>query len=58
MVLQLADELRTGVETAPMGDDPRTWQLRAETWDDPRVVIGGNDGVNYDHADWADAKFS
>ena len=39
----VADELRTGLETAPMGDDDETWRLRAETWDDPRVVLGGSD---------------
>jgi N-acyl-D-aspartate/D-glutamate deacylase len=39
----VADRLRTGMETAPMGDDPETWRLRAETWSDPRVVVGGSD---------------
>ncbi|HEV8296730.1 MAG TPA: amidohydrolase family protein [Acidimicrobiales bacterium] len=37
------DDLRTGLESAPMGDDPETWRMRADTWDDPRVVLGGND---------------
>jgi N-acyl-D-aspartate/D-glutamate deacylase len=39
----VADELRTGLQTAALGDDPDTWRMRAETWNDPRVVIGGSD---------------
>jgi N-acyl-D-aspartate/D-glutamate deacylase len=39
----VADELRTGMQTAPMGDDEETWRMRAETWSDPRVVVGGSD---------------
>jgi N-acyl-D-aspartate/D-glutamate deacylase len=39
----VADELRTGLQTAALGDDPDTWRMRAETWSDPRVVIGGSD---------------
>jgi N-acyl-D-aspartate/D-glutamate deacylase len=39
----VADELRTGLQTAALGDDPETWRMRAETWSDPRVVIGGSD---------------
>jgi N-acyl-D-aspartate/D-glutamate deacylase len=39
----VADELRTGLQTAALGDDPDTWRMRAETWRDPRVVIGGSD---------------
>jgi N-acyl-D-aspartate/D-glutamate deacylase len=39
----VADDLRTGLDTAPMGDDPETWRMRGETWRDPRVIIGGSD---------------
>ena len=39
----VADRLRTGLQTAPLGDDAETWRMRAETWSDPRVVIGGSD---------------
>ncbi len=39
----VADSLRTGLQTAPMGDDEKTWRMRAETWSDPRVVVGGSD---------------
>jgi N-acyl-D-aspartate/D-glutamate deacylase len=39
----VADDLRTGLESAPLGDDPETWRMRAEIWDDPRVVLGGSD---------------
>jgi N-acyl-D-aspartate/D-glutamate deacylase len=39
----VADDLRTGLDTAAMGDDAETWRMRAETWRDPRVLIGGSD---------------
>jgi N-acyl-D-aspartate/D-glutamate deacylase len=39
----VADDLRTGLDTAAMGDDRETWRMRAETWSDPRVLIGGSD---------------
>ncbi len=39
----VADDLRTGLQTAALGDDADTWRMRAETWSDPRVVIGGSD---------------
>ena len=39
----VADRLRTGLQTAALGDDVETWRMRAETWSDPRVVIGGSD---------------
>jgi N-acyl-D-aspartate/D-glutamate deacylase len=39
----VADDLRTGLDTAAMGDDRETWRMRAETWRDPRVLVGGSD---------------
>jgi N-acyl-D-aspartate/D-glutamate deacylase len=39
----VADDLRTGLDTAAMGDDRETWRMRAETWSDPRVLVGGSD---------------
>ena len=39
----VADDLRTGLDTAAMGDDSETWRMRAETWHDPRVLVGGSD---------------
>jgi N-acyl-D-aspartate/D-glutamate deacylase len=39
----VADDLRTGLDTAAMGDDRETWRMRAETWGDPRVLVGGSD---------------
>ena len=39
----VADDLRTGLDTAPMGNDAETWRMRAETWRDPRVLVGGSD---------------
>ena len=39
----IADDLRTGLDTAAMGDDLETWRMRAETWRDPRVLVGGSD---------------
>jgi N-acyl-D-aspartate/D-glutamate deacylase len=39
----VADDLRTGLDTAAMGDDGETWRMRAETWHDPRVLVGGSD---------------
>jgi N-acyl-D-aspartate/D-glutamate deacylase len=40
----VADELRTGLLPTPAGgDDDEGWRLRAETWTDPRTVVGGSD---------------
>ena len=36
-------DIRTGFSRAPIGDDPTSWSLRLETWQDPRVVIGASD---------------
>jgi N-acyl-D-aspartate/D-glutamate deacylase len=39
----VADELRTGLRPSGLKDSEADWQLRAEVWKDPRVVIGGSD---------------
>jgi N-acyl-D-aspartate/D-glutamate deacylase len=38
-----ADGLRTGLMPPVFGDSDRDWELRAEVWRDPRVIIGGSD---------------
>ncbi len=43
------DELLTCFRTAAAGDDDAGWTLRAEYWQDPRVIIGGSDaGAHHD----------
>jgi N-acyl-D-aspartate/D-glutamate deacylase len=37
------DDLRTGFDRMPIGDDDSCWELRLHTWSDPRVVIGASD---------------
>ena len=40
----VADELRTGLLPTPAGgNDDEGWRLRAETWTDPRTIVGGSD---------------
>jgi N-acyl-D-aspartate/D-glutamate deacylase len=39
----LADELRTVLWPVPTDDDADSWRLRAEIWQDDRVLIGGSD---------------
>jgi N-acyl-D-aspartate/D-glutamate deacylase len=39
----VGDELRTGLRPSGLKDSEADWQLRAEVWQDPRVVIGGSD---------------
>jgi N-acyl-D-aspartate/D-glutamate deacylase len=39
----VADDLRTGLLPPAGGDDDESWRLRAEVWQDPRVVIGASD---------------
>jgi N-acyl-D-aspartate/D-glutamate deacylase len=39
----IADDLRTVLWPLPTDDDPASWALRKEAWDDPRVMIGGSD---------------
>ena len=38
----VADELRTGL-CPPFPENEADWTLRAETWRDPRVIVGGSD---------------
>jgi N-acyl-D-aspartate/D-glutamate deacylase len=37
------DELRTVLWPMPTDNDPSSWELRAETWEQPDVVLGGSD---------------
>jgi N-acyl-D-aspartate/D-glutamate deacylase len=37
------DELRTVLWPMPPDDDLKSWQLRAEAWDHPLVMLGGSD---------------
>ena len=37
------DELRTVLWPMPTDNDPASWALRAETWDNPDVLLGGSD---------------
>jgi N-acyl-D-aspartate/D-glutamate deacylase len=39
----LEDDLRTGFEPPPRGDDEATWAQRTIDWHDERFVIGGTD---------------
>ena len=39
----IADDLRTILWPTPTDDDPASWELRADVWTDPRVLIGGSD---------------
>jgi N-acyl-D-aspartate/D-glutamate deacylase len=39
----IADELKTVLWPLPPDDDDKSWQLRAEAWNDDRVLIGGSD---------------
>jgi N-acyl-D-aspartate/D-glutamate deacylase len=39
----VADGLRTILWPAPKDKDPASWAMRAEAWNDPRVMIGGSD---------------
>ena len=36
-------DIRTGFNRAPIGDDPASWKLRLESWQDPRVIMGASD---------------
>jgi N-acyl-D-aspartate/D-glutamate deacylase len=53
----LADDLRTAFTPPSFGEDEETWKLRAESWADPRVVLGASDaGAHLDSIttyDWA-----
>jgi N-acyl-D-aspartate/D-glutamate deacylase len=37
------DELKTVLWPMPTDNDPASWELRAETWDNPDVILGGSD---------------
>jgi N-acyl-D-aspartate/D-glutamate deacylase len=37
------DELRTVLWPMPTDNDQASWELRAKTWDDPDVLLGGSD---------------
>lgn len=59
----VADELRTVLWPIPPDHDEASWAMRAEVWDDDRVMIGGSDagahldrmcGANYPTAFLAD----
>jgi N-acyl-D-aspartate/D-glutamate deacylase len=39
----LADELRTVLWPMPPDNDPETWEMRRQAWDDPDVLLGGSD---------------
>jgi N-acyl-D-aspartate/D-glutamate deacylase len=39
----LDDELRTILWPVPSDDDLKSWQMRAEAWEHPLVMIGGSD---------------
>jgi N-acyl-D-aspartate/D-glutamate deacylase len=50
--LALSDDLRTSFMPPIPGDDERSWSIRAETWRDPRTVIGASDaGAHLDMID-------
>ena len=38
----VADGLRTGLRP-PIGESEEDWVLRAQTWQDPRAIVGGSD---------------
>jgi N-acyl-D-aspartate/D-glutamate deacylase len=38
-----ADDFRTVLWPMPTDNDPASWSLRQEVWDDPRVLLGGSD---------------
>jgi N-acyl-D-aspartate/D-glutamate deacylase len=39
----VTDDLRTVLRPPARGDDVESWRMRAETWRDPRVVVGASD---------------
>jgi N-acyl-D-aspartate/D-glutamate deacylase len=39
----IADDLNTVLWPGPTDDDPESWRMRAEAWNDPNVMIGGSD---------------
>jgi len=50
--LSLEEDMRTSFSPFIPGDDEESWKLRAEVWQDPRVVVGGSDaGAHLDMID-------
>ncbi len=41
--IAVADDLKTWFVTPPGGDDEASWKLRAQVWNDPRVIVGASD---------------
>ena len=39
----IADELKTILWPMPTDNDPKTWELRRQAWDEPDVLLGGSD---------------
>lgn len=39
----LADDLRTVLWPGATDNDPESWELRRQAWDDPSVMLGGSD---------------
>src|SRR5207248_7547864 len=37
------DELKTVLWPMPPDNDPATWELRRQVWNDPRAMLGGSD---------------
>jgi N-acyl-D-aspartate/D-glutamate deacylase len=50
--IAVADELRTSFMTQTFGDDEASWKMRADSWRDPRTIIGASDaGAHLDMID-------
>ncbi len=50
--IAIADELRTSFLTQTFGDDAASWKMRADSWHDPRTIIGASDaGAHLDMID-------
>ncbi len=41
--IAVADDLKTWFVTPPGGNDEASWKLRAQVWNDPRVIVGASD---------------
>ena len=50
--LSVADRLRVYFLSGDIGNDPDSWRLRKELWNNPRVVLGASDaGAHLDSLD-------
>lgn len=50
--IAVADELRTSFMTQTFGDDEASWKMRADSWHDPRTIVGASDaGAHLDMID-------